>query len=165
MPWPECAHGYYITPSHKCPWCFKGDVDKYEPVVGEGNGWLLEKGRLPCKRCGGPRHAGYGAFEGTTEEYWAEIAKTDHCLSCMGAIRCEREALAIYVVAARDWSDALEMIMECRELGIVQTLYDMLTATGTPNTDVELNKLLAGPTKRQLDELLAIYNGDVEPPR
>jgi hypothetical protein len=157
--WSECEHGYYITPSHKCPWCFGGDVEKYTPVIGEGNGWLLEKGRLPCKRCGGPRHAGYGAFEGTAEEYWAEIEKTDHCLSCVGAIRCEQEALAIYVVAARDWSDALEMILECNEIGILDFLHKMLTHKGTEKTDVELNELLAGPVKRRLDKLEAASRG------
>ena len=151
--WPKCEHGYYTTPSHKCPWCFGGDASLFEPVVGIGNGWLLDKGRLPCKHCGGPRHAGYGAFNGTQEEYWASIAKIDHCYSCTTQLRLDERALAIYVVAGRDVCDALDMINECGDSRILDTLLAMLTAKGSEKTDTVLNELLVGPVKRALAEM------------
>jgi hypothetical protein len=152
--WPKCEHGYNTTPSHKCPWCFGGDTSKFEPVVGKGNGWLLDKGRLPCKTCGGPRHAGYGAFNGTQEEYWEAIAKIDNCYSCMVQLRLDQEALAIYVVAARDISDAIDMINECGDSRILDTLLAMVTAPGSANTDTDLNMLLVGPVTRALAEMM-----------
>lgn len=154
LTWPECYHGYYITPVHKCPWCFGGDRDRYVVVPQDkGNGWLLEKGRPACKKCQGPRHAGYGAVEpGTTQEqYWAEIEKIDHCLACAKVTR--GEALAIYVIAARDWSDALEMILECADPYALKWLEQMLEHPGREGTDTDLNQLLLGPTKKRIEEL------------
>lgn len=65
----------------------------------------------------------------------------------------DADAVGIYVVMTRDWSDALEMINECNEVRTLETLYTMLTTKGRPNTDQELNDLMAGPTKRRLDAL------------
>jgi hypothetical protein len=70
-----------------------------------------------------------------------------------------REALGIYAVMARDPSDALDMINECRNVDVLETLYAMLTLKGRPNTDHELNDLMAGPTKRRLDALRRAGSG------
>lgn len=63
------------------------------------------------------------------------------------------EALAIYVVAARDACDALEMIEECASPATLAILRDMLEAPGSEKTDRSLNLLLAGPVERRLAEL------------
>lgn len=84
--WEKCKHGYYITPLHKCPWCFDGDVQKYRMVEGKGNGWLLEKDDLACLGCGGPRGGGWGAWIGpedpTPENVRAALEKIKFCLDC-----------------------------------------------------------------------------------
>jgi hypothetical protein len=84
--WPTCEHGYYTTPSHRCPWCFNGDVSKYRHVVGKGNGWLLKADDLACEGCGGPRGAGWGAWcrpEPPTPELVREVLSTmSYCYSC-----------------------------------------------------------------------------------
>lgn len=71
----------------------------------------------------------------------------------------EQDALAIYVVAGRDVSDALDMILECEDVDTIDFLHKMLTCKGTGRTDVELNELLAGPTKRRLDKLNEANHG------
>jgi len=63
------------------------------------------------------------------------------------------EALAIYVVAARDACDALEMIEECASPATLAILRDMLEAPGSEKTDRSLNLLLAGPVGRRLAKL------------
>ena len=159
--WPTCEHGYYITPSHKCPWCFNGDPAGFTHVVGQGNGWLLKKDDLTCKRCGGPRGAGWGAWASdkppTPENVRAEMEKVDFCYSCTpqlhldtSQLHLDKAALAIYVVAGYDVMDAIDMINECGDSRILDTLLEMLTTTGNANTDVELNNLLIRPTRRQL---------------
>lgn len=60
-------------------------------------------------------------------------------------------AVGIYAVMARDVSDALDMLNECNDVRTLETLHTMLTTKGRPNTDQELNDLMAGPTKRRLD--------------
>lgn len=87
--WPLCEHGYNITPSHKCPWCFDGDTSKYKPVVGKGNGWLLHaEGSLsiPCEGCGGPAGAGWGAWAGpenpTPEQVYDATKTIMYCYHC-----------------------------------------------------------------------------------
>lgn len=62
----------------------------------------------------------------------------------------DNKALGIYVVAARDWSDALEMIQECEDVEALSLLLKMLENPGGPDTDVELNKLFQEPVRRQL---------------
>lgn len=64
-----------------------------------------------------------------------------------------REAIGIYAVMARDVSDALDMILECNDIEVLELLHAMLVTKGRPNTDHELNALMAGPTKRRLDKL------------
>jgi hypothetical protein len=85
--WPTCSHGYYITPSHKCPWCADVDISNFKEVVGRGNGWLMNKDDKPCDDCGGPAHAGYGAFDGTKEEWEAEKKIIELCYKCAMAKR------------------------------------------------------------------------------
>jgi hypothetical protein len=63
------------------------------------------------------------------------------------------DAVGIYAVMSRDWSDALEMINKCDNVRTLETLHTMLTTKGRPNTDQELNDLMAGPVKRRLDAL------------
>ena len=70
-----------------------------------------------------------------------------------------REALGIYVVMSRDPSDAMDMINECKDVEVIEMLYAMLVTKGNPNTDHELNDLMAGPTKRRLDELKGVPHG------
>ncbi len=65
----------------------------------------------------------------------------------------DRDAIGIYAVMARDASDALDMILECDNVRTLETLHAMLTTPGSVNTDKELNALMAGPTKRRLDQL------------
>ena len=65
----------------------------------------------------------------------------------------EQNALAIYVIAARDAADALDMILECEDLEVLDLLYAMLTHKGTGNTDTILNEILTGPVKNRADEL------------
>jgi len=65
----------------------------------------------------------------------------------------EHKAILIYAAAGRDVGDALDMILECQEPAVLEFLYKMLTAKGSENTDVALNKLLAGPVKRRLNTL------------
>lgn len=80
--WPTCPHGYYITPVHKCPWCAGLDTTDFRDVVGRGNGWLMKKDDKPCSDCGGPAHAGFGAFEGTLEEWQAVKRTIERCYRC-----------------------------------------------------------------------------------
>lgn len=156
--WPKCPHGYYQTGAQTCPWCAGGDVSCYDQVTGPGNGWLLEKGDLTCKRCGGPRGAGYGAWAGpgdpTPEAVRAGLEKLDHCYTCARDVSIEREALAIYVVAARDFVDALDMIQECGDSRVLEWLVKILEHPGSEKTDKELNQLLLGPARRALAEML-----------
>lgn len=65
------------------------------------------------------------------------------------------EALAIYVAASRDWSDALEMIDECESEKTMELLVAMLEKKGKSTTDEELNDLLVGPARRRLAALRA----------
>ena len=65
----------------------------------------------------------------------------------------DQTALAIYVVMARDVSDALEMIQECQDREAQELLQAMLTAIGNPNTDQKLNALFARPVSQRLDQL------------
>lgn len=89
MSWPLCEHGYYITPSHKCPWCFGGDTSKYRFHVGTGNGWLLGIDDRACEGCGGPSSAGWGAWarpEPPTPELVKEVMATiAYCYTCTSA--------------------------------------------------------------------------------
>jgi hypothetical protein len=71
----------------------------------------------------------------------------------------DKHAVAIYAVMARDASDALDMIIECESVRTLETLHAMLTRRGGPNTDNELNEIMAGPTKRRLDALKGAANG------
>lgn len=59
-------------------------------------------------------------------------------------------ALGIYVVAGRDWSDALDMIAECTDVAELTTLLAMFENPGGPETDVELNALMVEPVRRRL---------------
>lgn len=65
----------------------------------------------------------------------------------------EKHALAIYVVMARDWSDALEMVGECDDRECLQTLLEMLEE-GTNNSaeDRELNEAFAPIVARRLTQ-------------
>lgn len=64
------------------------------------------------------------------------------------------DAVIIYAVMARDPSDAIDMINECVDVHVLETLHQMLTMNkDRPNTDHELNDLMAGPTKHRLDEV------------
>ncbi len=84
-------------------------------------------------------------------------------MTVAGAIEgADAEALAIYVVAARDACDALEMIEECASRATLTILRDMLEAPGSEKTDRSLNFLLAGPVRRRLAEL-AESTGPMEP--
>lgn len=85
--WPLCPHGYYITPSQHCPWCAGVDTGGYKEVVGTGNGWLLKKDTKPCDDCGGPNIAGFGAFDGTREEYELCVNNISYCYTCSMARR------------------------------------------------------------------------------
>lgn len=158
--WPKCPHGYYQTPAQACPWCIDGDVGRYDQVTGPGNGWLLEKGDLTCKRCGGPRNAGYGVSSlsgpgpATPDNVRAALEKIDNCYGCATDARVEDEALAIYVVASREFTDALDMIEECGDSRVLEWLVKLLEHPGSKRTDKELNQLLLGPVKRALAEML-----------
>ena len=70
-----------------------------------------------------------------------------------------REAIGIYAVMARDPVDAIDMINECKDVAVLETLHAMLVLKGNPNTDHELNDLMAGPTKRRLDLLKGASSG------
>lgn len=64
----KCPHGIFThSISNRCPICF--GVDAYNsdaiPINGHGNGWLLRKDDLVCPECGGPRTAGWGAYDGS----------------------------------------------------------------------------------------------------
>jgi hypothetical protein len=65
----------------------------------------------------------------------------------------EQEALGIYVVMARDASDALGMINECTDREVLAWLLKLLKSSGSPNTDRGLNELMVGPVERRLEEL------------
>jgi hypothetical protein len=71
----------------------------------------------------------------------------------------DREAIGIYAVMARDPMDALDMINECKDVQVLETLHAMLVLKGNPNTDEELNDIMEGPTKRRLDKLKGISDG------
>ena len=71
----------------------------------------------------------------------------------------DRHALAIYVMMSRDIEDALDEINECDNVRCLETLHAMLTTRGGPNTDHELNEIMAGPTKRRLDVLKGTAGG------
>jgi hypothetical protein len=62
-------------------------------------------------------------------------------------------AIAIYVAASRDFTDALDMIAECDDAKAMGLLVSMLETKGQPNTDEELNDLLVGPARRRLEAL------------
>lgn len=92
MSWPTCEHGYYTTPSHRCPWCHGDDVTPYKHRAKgtKGNGWLLyaEGFRsLVCEGCGGPRCAGWGAWAGpdepTPERVYEQLSTAMYCYSCV----------------------------------------------------------------------------------
>lgn len=59
-------------------------------------------------------------------------------------------ALGIYVVMARDWSDALDMIQECEEKPALEMLLAMLTLEATEADDRKLNELFVEPVKRRI---------------
>jgi hypothetical protein len=65
----------------------------------------------------------------------------------------DQTALAIYIVMARDAGDALEMIQECQDREALGLLQAMLTATGNPDTDQELNSFFVRPVSQRLDQL------------
>lgn len=69
----------------------------------------------------------------------------------------ERTALSIYVAMARDASDAMDMINECRDRGALETLHKMLTNTevGIPRRDSQLNEIMAGPVSRRLMQIVS----------
>jgi len=69
--------------------------------------------------------------------------------------QCDRAAVGIYAVMGRDPIDGLDLVRECEDIRTLETLYAMLTAEGSVKTDKELNRLMAGPTKRRLDQLKA----------
>ena len=56
-------------------------------------------------------------------------------------------------------TDAIDMINECKDVAVLETLHAMLVLKGNPNTDHELNDLMAGPTKRRLDLLKGASSG------
>lgn len=63
----------------------------------------------------------------------------------------DQTALGIYVVMARDWSDALTMIQECNDKTALEILLQMLTVEGSGCSDSELNRLFVEPVKRQIE--------------
>lgn len=63
------------------------------------------------------------------------------------------EALAIYVIMARDWSDALEMIQECSDRKVLDTLLAMLKDDRRSDTNRELNALFVEPVERRIAAL------------
>jgi len=65
----------------------------------------------------------------------------------------DQHALAIYAMMARDIEDALDEVYACDNIRCLETLYAILTTRGGPNTDDELNAIMAGPTKRRLETL------------
>lgn len=73
----------------------------------------------------------------------------------MTSMRSDHEAdlvaVGIYGAMGHDVSDAVDMINECGDVRTLETLHAMLTTEGRPDTDQELNDLMAGPTKRRLD--------------
>ncbi len=62
----------------------------------------------------------------------------------------DRCAVGIYAVMGRDPTDALEMINECSDVRVLDTLHKMLTNEGSAKTDKELNAIMAGPVARRL---------------
>lgn len=65
----------------------------------------------------------------------------------------DRRAVGIYVVMGRDPTDALEMINDCSDVRVLDTLHKMLTNNGSGQTDKELNALMAGPVARRLSRV------------
>jgi len=62
-------------------------------------------------------------------------------------------ALAIYVAAARDIGDALDLIASSEDRAAMETLHRMLTTRGSPTTDEDLNQLLASVVERRIEQL------------
>lgn len=62
----------------------------------------------------------------------------------------DRQAVGLYAVMGRDPTDALEMINECSDVRILDTLHKMLTTEGSAQTDKQLNRIMAGPVERRL---------------
>ncbi len=59
-------------------------------------------------------------------------------------------ALAIYVVMARDWCDALDMIKECSDVAALKDLLVILKHPGMDRTDKSLNAMFVAPVERRL---------------
>ncbi len=59
-------------------------------------------------------------------------------------------ALGIYVVMARYWSDALDMIQECEDKDALEMLLAMLTLEAPKDDDRKLNELFIEPVKRRI---------------
>lgn len=65
----------------------------------------------------------------------------------------DRHAVGIYAVMDREPTDALEMISECSDVRILETLHKMLTCEGSARTDKHLNAIMAGPVARRLAQV------------
>ena len=91
----KCLHGYYEdrSPDNLCPWCHgwtSGNADAIPMALGsKGNGWLLRSTSphdIPCRGCGGPACAGWGAWVGpdpiTPETLRAAVLEHPVCYGC-----------------------------------------------------------------------------------
>jgi hypothetical protein len=121
--------------------------------------------RQRCHKCGDWFHLTDGGFLENLDDQGRLVFVCENCEPNMAPrestlMPSDQTALAIYVVMARDVGDALEMIQECQDREALGLLQAMLTATGNPDTDQELNALFARPVSQRLDQL----GGPVAPP-
>jgi hypothetical protein len=112
--------------------------------------------RQRCHKCGDWFHL-TGGFLENLDDQGRLVFVCENCEPNMApresTLMPSETALAIYVVMARDVGDALEMIEECQDREALGLLQAVLTATGNPDTDQELNALFARPVSQRLDQL------------
>ena len=121
--------------------------------------------RQHCHKCKKRFHLSDGGFLENLDDQGNLVFVCEKCEPAMAPrestlMPSDQTALAIYVVMGRDVCDAIEMIQECQDREALRLLHAMLTATGNPDTDQELNALFARPVSQRLAQL----GGPVEPP-